>query len=630
MSLALKKLECVNVKDPRVCVTGKTAYAVLEGASQVSQKVYTTTSVSQSSLQFSCPPPSGNNFIDRRVYVNAPVRLTFTAVSTANGQRIINLNEDAPRQFGFLSAVDVVNCSINNFSVSNNIADYLHALLKYNNDDEIKGRLYSTSPSYADQSALYSSLFGATRNPLGLYCEGTDNSNNPRGAFTNYNIAQNDVSTAAGQTLTALVDIVFFEQFMLLSPLYWGKEETHPLVHVNTIDFNITMLNQAANRMWSRMDNFNPSIVNPLPLSNLSYTFATLIPSGAPAFSFGGSASSPSIQFTYFTPKETQIVPRDMISCYSYTDILRFPTDFTYSYASGAINRVSSNNIQLSSIPRRIYVYARRRNASLFASPTLTDSFLGIESISCQYFNRTGLLSSASKQQLYEISVRNHCNLTWDQWSGQTTYAPNLTKYQTIGSVLCIDPACDFGLDSLAAPGKIDHTTLQMDVTLSSNLGGLSPQPLDYSLYIVVCNEGVFNVGPGVGQASGQIGVLSSQDILEARSRPGITYSMVQDVNGGNFFTGIKDFFMEKVLPVIKESKIASNLANLIPFAGPAISESLRNLGYGEGGVLVNEGCGDSEGYGDGVHAGVYAGTTAGGRMMKRKGHRAMRKRVAM
>ncbi len=59
MSLALKKLECVNVKDPRVCVTNRTPYAVLEGGSQISQKVFTTTSVSQSSLQFSCPPPSG-------------------------------------------------------------------------------------------------------------------------------------------------------------------------------------------------------------------------------------------------------------------------------------------------------------------------------------------------------------------------------------------------------------------------------------------------------------------------------------------------------------------------------------------------------------------------------------------
>ncbi len=96
----------------------------------------------------------------------------------------------------------------------------------------------------------------------------------------------------------------------------------------------------------------------------------------------------------------------------------------------------------------------------------------------------------------------------------------------------------NLGLDSLSAPGKIDHTTLQMDVTLTSTLGGLDPQPTDFTLWIVVVNEGVFNIGPGVGQASGQIGVLSSQDILEAKSKPGLTYSMVMDVNGGNFLTG--------------------------------------------------------------------------------------------
>jgi|GEM_PF-2636506 hypothetical protein len=619
MSLSLKRLEPINVKDPRVCVTSKSAYAVLEGASQVSQKVYTTTSVSQSSLQFSCPPPSGNNFVDRRVYIHAPLRLTMTATSTGIGQTVINPNQDAPRAMGFMSGVDVVNCTINNFSVSNNVSDYLHALMKYNVDDEIKGRLYSTTPTYADQAQLYSYLYGANNNPLALYNTNGSESGNPnRGGFCNYTIVANPVSTAAAQVLTAQVDIIFFEEFWLLSPLYWGKDETHPFVHCNTIDFNITMLQQAANRFWSHMDNLSGVAITPVPLTitSSSYQFANQI-TGSPSFSY--AQTLPSIQFTYFTPKETQVVPRDMISVYPYTEILRYPTDFTFSYAAGAVNRVSSNSIQLSTVPRRIYLYARQSNANYYASPTQSDVFLGIEAVNIQYFNRTGLLSSASKRQLYEIAVKNGCNQTWNQWSNELMYGPSYAfRFGGQGSILCIDPACDLGLDSLTAPGKIDHTTLQIDVTFSSSLGAIPSPPTNYTLYIVCCNEGVFNVGPGVGQASGQVGVLSSQDILDARSKPGISYHMVQSVNGGDFLTGIKDFFLEKVLPVIKQSKIASNLAELIPIAGKPIAKSLRNLGYGEG-VLVDEGCGMMSG------EGVMMG---GAKMRGRKG--GMRTRVAM
>ncbi len=181
------------------------------------------------------------------------------------------------------------------------------------------------------------------------------------------------------------------------------------------------------------MDSFNPTIVNPLPLDSLSYTFANIISAGDPAYSF--SQTIPSIQMTFYTPKETQIIPRDMISCYPYNDILRFPTDFNFSYAGGAVNRVSSNNIQLSTIPQKIYVYAKRKNSTLFSSPTYTDSFLGIESINLQYYNKVGILSSASKKQLYEISCANGCNMTWDQWSGGLTYKANYSQFGTVGSV---------------------------------------------------------------------------------------------------------------------------------------------------------------------------------------------------
>ncbi len=621
MSLSLKKIDVINVKDPRVIVNQKQDYVYLEGASQISQKNYVTTSVSNSSLQFSCPPPSMSTFVDRKIRFQGPVRLTFTATSTAAGESIIVPGHDAPRAYGLSSATDVVNCTINNFQISNNISDYVQPLLRYNVGDRLKYSQYSTTPTYPDQSQLYSSLVGSIRNPLGSYGDGIDQQT-PRGGFNKYKVvsqtvivggvSQNQPSTASGQAMTSIVDIVFTEPFFMLAPIAWQESEVHPFVNISTMDFNITLLNQAANRMWSRDE-------TSLALTSLNFTWASLIPSGGPAFSF--PETQPNLQFNYFTPKETQIIPRDMIACYPYFDIQRFPTDISGVTSNPTV--FTSNNVQLSTIPNRMYIFVRQQNSTLYSSCTNTDTFAAIDKISIQYYNRTGILSSASRNQLYQISVKNGCNMSWEQWSGDAVYTNGTyaSQYNTVGSVIALSPAEDLGLDSLQAPGKIDHNTFQIDVTIRN----LNPSITNYTIYIVVINEGVFSIAPGL--TSGQIGVLSSQDILDARSKPYINYENIKDVYGGDFLSGLKSFFTETIPSVLRKSKIASNLANLLPVVGPAVSKSIRNLGYGE----EYDGYGDDEGgvLVDDRGGVIVGGVPVGGRELPRRKLRAsMKKRI--
>lgn len=600
MSISFKKLDVVRVLDPRVSVMNKVDYVYLEGASDISQKNYVTTSVAVSSLQFSCPPPSASTFVDRKIYFHGPVRLTFTATSTATGQTILNARRDAPRQYGLSAGVDTIKGVINNCSISNNISDYLHPLLKFNNGDGLKYGQYSVTPSYPDQSQLYSSMSTAVRNPLGNYGDSIDKQS-ARGGFNRYKVVSQTVSTGASQALTSIVDIVFIEPFFILAPFYWGEGETNPFVGVTTMDFTINMLNQAANRMWSRDE-------TQLALTSLNYTWGSLIPSGGPAFSF--SDTQPSLQFTYFTPKETQMIPRDLVACYPYFDIQRYPTDISVSGTNQGT--FTTNNVQLSSIPNRIYIFVRQQNNTLFNSCTNTDTFAAIDKLSIQYFNRTGILSSCTRNQLYQMSVKNGCNMSWEQWSGDPVYIDGAfsSQYNTVGSVICLNPATDLGLTSLQAPGKIDHNTLQIDVTLRS----LNSAITNYTMFIVVVNEGVFTIGPG--STMYQVGVLTSEDILDAKSKPFINYELIKDINGGNCASGLGNFWDEKIVPFLKESKILSNAAKLIPFAGPVISESIHNVGYGQG-VLVNDPSGQ--------------GVFVGGQHMSRGNLKdSMRKRIQM
>lgn len=230
----------------------------------------------------------------------------------------------------------------------------------------------------------------------------------------------------------------------------------------------------------------------------------------------------------------------------------------------------------------------RQRNSDLYSSPSNTDTFMAINNVNIQFNNRSGIMSTASQEQLYQMAVKNHCNMSWQEWSGYPQYSASNaygTSYNTVGSVCCFEFGTDIANQcETDAAGRLGQYQLQVNVSANNISGGT----LNATLYLVVVYEGIFQI-PSSGASMAQIGVLTADDVINAKHNGHVDYHEIQKVNGGgDFFSGIKEFFVDKVLPVIKQSKIASNLAQLIPVAGPAISKSLRNLGYGdEGGVLV-------------------------------------------
>ena len=106
------------------------------------------------------------------------------------------------------------------------------------------------------------------------------------------------------------------------------------------------------------------------------------------------------------------------------------------------------------------------------------------------------------------------------------------------------------------------------------------------TLYIIVVSEGSFTV-EGLGKCSTNIGVISSQDILDAKSLPYVNYADVESVNGGNFFSGLKNFGSD-VLKYLKDEKAISKGLKTIgtvpnPYAQAASQAApfVEALGYG-------------------------------------------------
>ena len=75
--------------------------------------------------------------------------------------------------------------------------------------------------------------------------------------------------------------------------------------------------------------------------------------------------------------------------------------------------QLTSSSIQLSSIPEKLIIFARRIPSSL--TPMDAESYLVIRDIRVNFNTSSGLLSTFTQQQLYEASISSGLtDLTWE------------------------------------------------------------------------------------------------------------------------------------------------------------------------------------------------------------------------
>ncbi len=201
--------------------------------------------------------------------------------------------------------------------------------------------------------------------------------------------------------------------------------------------------------MWS-FSNSGTDV--PGTITSSAWAFNNFSSIYAAPFSYG--LVVPQLLFRYSTPNELQAIPQSLT--YPYYVVDRYPYDFGATIAAGASSTLVSNNIQLKSIPERIYVVARNNNTTMLADPYHTDTFMAITGIRVNWNNYSGLLSNATQADLYRMSQKAGCSLSWQQWSGLGMYVSgsNTTQLAGPGSVLCICMGDDIGLSDTEAPGQ--------------------------------------------------------------------------------------------------------------------------------------------------------------------------------
>jgi hypothetical protein len=527
MSLNISPLEACRVYDPRLDFESKRFYLSLEGGASVLPMVFPASgNANQNSSTFVCTPPSPGVAVDRRVMMKMPVTIVFKYTKGAGTPPTcaIKGEKDAFRAFPLAYVINTISAQLNGANVPLNVHDVFPIISRCNNNENMSEGVFSQTPTALDQSQNYSDLAGTIRNPLNKYGDGIQFAQSGRGGFAIDSIT----NATAGQVTTTTLNATICEP-LFLSPFYFGNGEKNAFLGVQQLNFTVNYIAQLE-RIWSHDATSVPD----------ADTFAT------PQVTLG----KPEMLVTFITPKSLQAKPSTLV--YPYYAIDRWITESGSNVNAGATTSLSSGNIILGSIPKRMYLAIKKTDGEMTYSDT--DTFFSIEKLNVTWNGEAGMFSASDKRQLYEISRANGVNLSWSSWSGEpiTNFvAPSVAgndcpTFNGVGSVFVAEFGKDIGLKDGEAPGLLGQYMLNLNVTVT-NRKGVAVRP---ALYVVIVQEGTCTIENNSTYLSK--GVLSKADILDAGTKPYVKYSDVMDSYGGSWFSKFKEGF-SRALPLIKD-----------------------------------------------------------------------------
>jgi len=538
-------MQSIRVLEPRVDIKhdSEINHIVLQGALRVTEQVNVADSADINQALWTVYPPSPDTIVDRLFLV----RMYLDVVSTG-GDFQVGTN-DAPRQFPLTASTDVLTVQINGESISDNVGDKIHAFLCYGNCAQDRNRTWSLTTSQPDQYQNYSdwTTYGSARNVLAEY--GENSLETPRGGFSYEVIAPNHLRYTIVEPL-------------MMSPFYNGLgHQEQGFVRVNQINIAYRW-KQAFKTFWSHSS------------------------AGAPITDVTVSLSDgrrPELLVSYLSPDLTQPIPRlQTLPYHKSQDYIKAVP----SLLAGESRKIYTDTIRLSQIPRQLYLFVRRSRAT--SNFETADSFCRIDGMSVQWNNESGLLNNSTTQQLYEMSRRNGCNLSWTQWN----------KHR--GSVACIEMGKDIGLlDNESAGCRGQHV---IQVTL--DITNLSGNVFEGELYFCTIMQGTFQIAENVGRAT--LGGLTNEMVMESRqpSQPHMDYAHMKSLTGGGFFSSLKSFVNKLARGVQRGAQVAQKVAPAMTVAFPELAPFTSQLGNIEkvaGGVR-----------------GLSGGRLSGGRMRRR------------
>lgn len=558
MSLGNPAVDVFSIYEPRMNLSNvqQRQFAICRGGNTITSYVYNATSKSNTSVNFQCNPPSRSTVLDRVALVKMNVTLNFIGQAPA-GQNLLNPGYDAFRAWPISSCTNTLTSTINGYGISIELSKMIHAITRFNEPHDLKHNFLSLVPQMDDNCQDYRSVNSGNLNPLAAI---TTNPVYPsRGGYP-YTVISNTNTAASIQAN--------LYEYVVLPPFIFDGCESGGLTHIDTLNFTYNF--GRLERMWSHCPRAGYEIND---TTGLSVTI-----------------NSASMLLFYITPRITDFVPETLV--YPYYQLTNYRTDpSTVSSNAGSLLYnatavITTNVIQLQSIPTRIFVFAKRSDTQIQSNVnsliSCTDSFLQITSLQVNWNNINGIYSGADPAQLYLMSQQNGLTMSWNEWWGETNalnqdQGDPSEQIALTGSIICLEPGKDLPLRDDEAPGMLGQYNLQIQLGVKNinPYANTAPDedvpvydyPIAPEVNIICVYDGILTIQNNSTLA--QIGIVSKQDALTAPTRYDLSFNAVENMYGGNFFTKVRDWFKNKAIPWVKEhgpqiAKVASMAAPLV------------------------------------------------------------------
>lgn len=594
MSNSINHLNVLNSIEPRMDFHETSTFAIIKGGQLVTYYKYPATSFSNSNMTFNTLPPNNRLVLDRQAFIEVPMRLTFTgSIAGATGApvNLINTGKDAPRAYPIASITNTLTCSMNGADITLELSEALPALSRYHLNCQERSGFLSIADPMVDQYQEYGFGWGSIRNPLGEYGDSCDNTPMTRGSHS--------MSIVSNGATGAVIDVVFREP-VILPPFLFDGHEAKGLTNLDTLIFTWNLLPQLS-RVWSHANTITAPGGNIIASSQISSLNVQI--GGTDTTNLVNNPGVPTMWLCWVTAKETVEMPR--LVTYPWFNIVKYVTRISsvaphYVPFTGPViqQSISSNPIQLSSIPRKLYVFLKQANVVTYAndnnSISTSDVAAGITKINIIWNNNSGILSQNTALELFEISVNNGYMGSYLQWSGEQTYnyGDQTVEKAASGSYFCAEFGKDIGLSSVEAPGIMGNYNLQVSVDY------FNPNPVNditYDMYLLCVYDGIVSIG--AGSAFKQLGVISHSDVLNQSDENAIPYHVLEKVYGGDFFSSVRDFgkkaidALKKGHDFVKDRQLISKGLKGVPHPAAQVGSVVADiLGYGDDGAALSGG----------------------------------------
>lgn len=499
---------------PKLNVNERVAYTAVLNPQQTIYRNFPSQQFSSSNFNINCVFNSTSLIDVSTAVIQNSFQLTFTGVAgdgvnllqmrgspTAPGVSSGLTNDDSVRAYPLSAILSTLSVQFENTSVNSQINRYWPCISRFYNPRESQD-LYQC-PSMLDNSQEYNDNPSQSAiDPLGSFSG--NSAQQSRGGWSDLIILQNDPTIAVVQFTT-------YEP-IYISPFVFGANrremnQAMPLCGLNTLIINGTY----SGNNGSLNNNISPlSRVWSHRTSLTSSTFT-----GINVQVLGVSAN-----LSYYQSPITYPLPREL--SWPFYEYVPVQTAQNFPIVLGGSSQISFNTQTLTSVPRCVFVWVARQNQ--FDSYLTTDTAIRIDSVKIIFNGQDGILSSATPQQLYNMSRANGL-------------VDNYSDFRTrVGSFLCLTFGQDIPFNSadlaVGVNGNFDFSMV-VDCTNISKTNNLL-----VSLNVVFQYEGML-------QANGTMftqttGVLTRNNVIDLQKDARMsgdykTFDPAEQLNGGSF-----------------------------------------------------------------------------------------------